>query len=85
MNDPATLILIPGLLCDAAVWEAQAVDLGKQRRVEVPDHGTIDSLGGMAQAILARAPRRFAVAGHSMGGRVALEVWRRAPDRDSTW
>ena len=81
MIDPATLILIPGLLCDAAVWEAQAVDLGKQRRVEVPDHGTIDSLGGMAQAILARAPRRFAVAGHSMGGRVALEVWRRAPER----
>ena len=81
MNDPATLILIPGLLSDASVWEAQAGELARHCRVEIPDHGMIDSLGGMAEAILARAPRRFAVAGHSMGGRVALEVWRRAPDR----
>lgn len=81
MNDPATLILIPGLLCDAAVWEPQATALKKRCRVEVADHGALDSLGGMAEAILARAPRRFRVAGHSMGGRVALEIWRRAPER----
>ncbi|MGH8264828.1 MAG: alpha/beta fold hydrolase [Steroidobacteraceae bacterium] len=81
MNDPATLILIPGLLSDASVWEAQAGELARHWRVEIPDHGMIDSLGGMAEAILGRAPPRFAVAGHSMGARVALEIWRRAPER----
>ena len=81
MNDPATLILIPGLLSDASVWEAQAGELARLCRVEIPDHGMIDSLGGMAEAILARAPPRFSVAGHSMGARVALEIWRRAPER----
>jgi pimeloyl-ACP methyl ester carboxylesterase len=81
MNDPKTLILIPGLLCDASVWEPQAGVLARHRRVEIADHGTLDSLGAMADAILAKAPPRFAVAGHSMGGRVALEIWRRAPGR----
>src|SRR2546423_8365949 len=75
------LILVPGLMCDAAVWEAQALDLGTLTTIEIPDHGSIDSLEGMAEAILSRAPKRFAIAGHSMGGRVALEVFRRAPDR----
>jgi len=39
------------------------------------------SIAGMAERVLAAAPPRFALAGHSMGGRVALEVWRQAPER----
>jgi pimeloyl-ACP methyl ester carboxylesterase len=81
MTQPATLILIPGLLCDAAVWEPQVSALANLARVEVADHGTLDSLGAMAEAILAKAPARFALAGHSMGGRVAFEVMRRAAGR----
>jgi pimeloyl-ACP methyl ester carboxylesterase len=44
------------------------------------DYGSLDSLPAMAEAVLRTAPERFAIAGHSMGGRVALEIYRLAPD-----
>ena len=75
------LILVPGLMCDAAVWAHQARQLETAATIAIPDHGSIDSLGNMAEAILKSAPARFAIAGHSMGGRIAFEVFRRAPDR----
>ena len=75
------LILVPGLMCDDAVWAHQARELASLTTVTIADHGTLDSLGRMADAILSLAPDRFAIAGHSMGGRVAFEVFRRAPDR----
>lgn len=81
MSEPKTLILVPGLLCDDVAWLAQKRLFDATHRVVVADHGSIDSLGGMAAAILDRAPARFALAGHSMGGRIALEVYRRAPER----
>jgi len=68
-------------MCDADVWESQARELGLSTTITVPDHGSADSLGDMAEAIIAVAPARFAIAGHSMGGRVAFEVFRRAPER----
>jgi pimeloyl-ACP methyl ester carboxylesterase len=77
----APLVLVPGLMCDEAVWEAQARTLRTLTSIEIADHGELNSLGAMAEAILRRSPRRFALAGHSMGGRVALEVFGRAPDR----
>jgi len=75
------LVLVPGLLCDAAVWEHQAVELRDIAEITIPDHGALDSLEKMAEAILARAPQRFAIAGHSMGGRVTFEVIRQSPGR----
>lgn len=75
------LVLIPGLLCDATVWPDQCAALADIADVRVADHGLQDSLPGMARAILASAPPRFAIAGHSMGGRVAFEVYRAAPER----
>ena len=75
------LILVPGLMCDADVWQNQARELGLLTTITVPDHGSADSLGVMAEAIIASAPERFAIAGHSMGGRVAFEVFRRVPRR----
>jgi pimeloyl-ACP methyl ester carboxylesterase len=47
----------------------------------VVDHGERDSLPAMAQAVLRGAPPKFALIGHSMGGRVALEILRGAPER----
>lgn len=77
-----TLVLIPGLLCDESVWREQRLALSAHARVWVPDHGTLDSLTDMASAVLRDAPaEKFALAGHSMGGRVALEVLRLAPHR----
>jgi len=77
-----TLVLLPGLLCDCTVWAAQAEALRERVEVVIPDWGLIDSLPAMAEHLLAqvRTPT-FALAGHSMGGRVALEVMRRAPQR----
>ncbi len=76
-----SLFLIPGLLCDEAVWASQTAALADIADVRVADNGEVDSLGALAESIIARAPSRFAVAGHSMGGRIALEVARRVPDR----
>src|SRR4051812_27795192 len=75
------LVLIPGLVCDETVWKDQVPALNTVAEISIADHKQIDSLGGMAEAILDGAPARFAVAGHSMGGRVALEIFRRAPQR----
>jgi pimeloyl-ACP methyl ester carboxylesterase len=81
MSKPETLVLIPGLMCDKTVWHHQIAVLGSRRDIQVADHGLVDTLGGMADRILDNAPPRFALAGHSMGGRVALEVVARAPER----
>jgi pimeloyl-ACP methyl ester carboxylesterase len=75
------LLLVPGLLCDDAVWAYQAAALADIADVRVANNGDTDSLGALAESIIAHAPPRFALAGHSMGGRIALEVARRAPGR----
>jgi len=81
MNDPESLVLIPGLVCDDEVWGAQVAGLAGQWPVHVVVHEPSASLGQMAERILAAAPARFALAGHSMGGRVALEIMARAAER----
>lgn len=83
MQQAEPLVLVPGLMCDETVWEHQLAVLGKGRGMQVAEHGLSDSLGAMAQRILDAAPPTFALAGHSMGGRVALEVMARAPERVS--
>ena len=76
-----TLLLVPGLMCDEAVWTPLFPHLPAGLTCQVADHGDADSLTEMAQRLLDRAPPTFAVAGHSMGGRVAFEVARLAPGR----
>jgi len=76
-----TLILLPGLMCDADVWEHQRTHLSNLADIIIPDFRGYDSLTAMAESVLEQAPARFALAGHSMGGRVALEIFRLAPDR----
>jgi pimeloyl-ACP methyl ester carboxylesterase len=75
------IVLVPGLMCDAAVWREQAAALAAIGDVHIADHALCDTLGAMAERILETAPPSFALAGHSMGGRVALEVMARAPRR----
>jgi len=73
------LMLLPGLMCDAAVWAPQVAALKDPARCVMPVWGLRNSLTTMAQQVLAEAPtEKFSVAGHSMGGRVALEVMRLA-------
>ncbi len=82
MDDRSTtLYLLPGLLCDEQVWPAQRAALAAQAQCIVPRWGALASIEAMARSVLQDAPARFAVAGHSMGGRVALELARLAPER----
>jgi pimeloyl-ACP methyl ester carboxylesterase len=76
------LLLLPGLLCDEANWAGQRAALAGVADCRVPLYRTLDSIEAMAEHVLAEAPPgSFSMAGHSMGGRVALEVLRRAPGR----
>jgi pimeloyl-ACP methyl ester carboxylesterase len=77
------LLLLPGLLCDRDVWAGQIAALSGSVRCIVPQYHDLDSIAAMAHRVLDEAPPRFALAGHSMGGRVALEVVRTAPERVS--
>jgi pimeloyl-ACP methyl ester carboxylesterase len=76
-----TVLFLPGLMCDRAVWEPQIAALCARCECIVADYGGADSLAAMAQSALEAAPRRFSLVGHSMGGRVALEVVRNAAQR----
>lgn len=75
------LVLLPGLLCDRALWQAQLDDLGGVADCLVADLTRQDSMAAMAADVLAAAPARFALAGLSMGGFVAFEIMRQAPER----
>ncbi len=73
------LILLPGLMCDASYYAAQTAAFPDS--IAIDSYEGADSLEKMAALVLDRAPDRFDVFGHSMGGRVALEVFRMAPER----
>lgn len=76
------LVLIPGLLCDAALWAHQSRYLDDVMQVRVPDVGrTGESIKLVARAILDESPPRFALAGLSMGGYIAMEIMRQDPSR----
>lgn len=76
------LLLLPGLMCDRAVWAGQIEALSATHECIVPHYGTLDSLSAMAAQVLREAPPGpLAVAGHSMGGRIAFEMWAQAPER----
>lgn len=75
------LVLLPGLLCDAQLWRHQAEALSDVASPLIADLTRDDSIAAMAARVLAEAPDHFALAALSMGGYVALEVMRQAPER----
>ena len=75
------LILLPGLLCDRALWQHQVKSLENIADCQVLTTAHHDRIDALARDVLAEAPRQFALAGLSMGGYVALEIMRQAPDR----
>src|SRR3954463_847375 len=82
MATPIGLALVPGLLCDARLWQAQVDALARVADWWVADATRSETMAGLARDLLADCPfERFALAGLSMGGYVALEVMRQAPAR----
>jgi pimeloyl-ACP methyl ester carboxylesterase len=75
------LVLLPGMLLDAELFAHQTEHLSDVADVRVGDVTTADTIGGMALSVLDDAPERFALAGLSLGGIVAFEILRRAPER----
>ena len=73
------LLFLPGLICDARTFAAQTAAFADSRAIN--GYGLADSLPAMARVVLEQAPQEFDLFGHSMGGRVALEVYRLAPHR----
>jgi pimeloyl-ACP methyl ester carboxylesterase len=68
-------------LCDQWIWRAQIAALSRVAEVAVADGSRFSSITDMAEAALAAAPGKIALAGHSLGARIALEAVRLAPDR----
>lgn len=77
----SSLLLIPSQLCTAAAWQHQIDNLKDKVQISVANQRTSDSMAGLARSILAGAPARFATAAHGMGGFIAFEMWRQAPER----
>jgi len=75
------LVLLPGLLCDTALWAHQLETLADVAEMTVADLTRDDTIAAMAAGVLKSAPKKFALAGLSMGGYVAQEIMRRAPKR----
>lgn len=76
-----TLILLPGMLCDSAYYHDQLDALRTVAQVSIAAYPAIPTIAEMAQQVLQDAPQRFAVAGHSMGGRVVQQIVACAPER----
>jgi len=75
------LLLLPGLLCDEALWAHQTDHLADVAECIVTDMTQDVTMSGMARRILDNAPERFSLCGLSMGGYCALEIMRQAPQR----
>src|SRR5512145_1996290 len=75
------LVLIPGLACTSRLFDPQIQALSDGRTVLVADHMRDDSIPAIAARLLSETPERFTLAGLSMGGYVAMEVMRQAPER----
>ena len=81
MREPLPTVLIPGLLCTPRLYADQVAALWRFGPVTVANHTRDDSMSDIARRVLSDAPPKFALIGLSMGGYVAFEAQRQAPDR----
>jgi pimeloyl-ACP methyl ester carboxylesterase len=81
MSASLPVVLVPGLNCSARLYAPQLPELWRLGPVTVADHTRDDTMAAIAKRILDAAPPRFALAGLSMGGYIALEIMRQAASR----
>jgi len=79
MNDP--LVLLPPMMCDFRALQPQLSGLGRDFALHLPALKNADSIEDFARSALDTAPEKFALAGFGIGGIIALEMARRAPNR----
>jgi pimeloyl-ACP methyl ester carboxylesterase len=80
-GEPLAVVLVPGLCASPRFYAPQLGELWRFGPVTIAEHRRDDSMSAIARRILAAAPPRFALVGHSMGGYIALEIMRQAPAR----
>ena len=76
-----TLVLIPGAACDKAVWQHQIDNLSSLCHIHVPELANCHSLEAMVEECIQALPKQFLLAGHSLGGCIALEIMKKIPQR----
>ncbi len=81
MTEPVATVLVPGLLTSPRLYAAQLPELWKFGPIMIADNTRDDTMSAIARRVLAAAPPRFALAGLSMGGHIAFEIMRQAPER----
>ncbi|WP_020593614.1 alpha/beta fold hydrolase [Kiloniella laminariae] len=81
MSDKERLVFLPGLLCNQRLWRPQITFLGEDYVCNVPDLTRQDSIPDLALSVLQQIRGKFNLVGLSMGGYVALEILRQAPER----
>ena len=81
MDNSMPILLVPGLVSSSRIYGPVVPDLWRFGPVTVANHIRDGHMALIARRILAEAPPRFALAGHSMGGYIAFEIMRQAPDR----
>ena len=81
MTESLPTVLVPGLFCTPSLYAGQLGPLWQHGPVSIADHRHDSSLGAMVRRLLASAPPQFGLVGLSMGGYVAFEVMRQAPER----
>jgi pimeloyl-ACP methyl ester carboxylesterase len=78
---PTPVVFVPGLTCTGRIYAHQAERLGRNRTVTLAEPWRASSMAEIAEQVLAGAPERFCLVGLSMGGYVAFEIMRQAPER----
>jgi len=81
VSESLPVVLIPGLLLTPQLYALQLEALWADAPVLLANHTRADSMAELARGILAQAPPRFALVGLSMGGYIAFEILRQAPER----
>ncbi|TQF39860.1 alpha/beta hydrolase [Bradyrhizobium sp. UNPF46] len=81
MDQTIPILLVPGLASSARIYAPVVPALWRFGPVMIANHIRDDSMADIAARVLSEAPPRFALAGHSMGGYIALEIMRQAPER----
>src|SRR5260370_34597963 len=81
MDNTMPILLMPGLASSSRIYAPVAPSLWRFGPVTIANHIRDDNIGAIARRRFAEAPPRFALAGHSMGGYIAFEIMRQAPER----
>src|SRR5580704_18403285 len=81
MTEPLPIVAVPGLMCSARLYADQIPALWPFGPITIADHRRDETMDAIARRILGTAPARFALIGLSMGGYIAAEMLRQAPER----